>query len=85
MGQLRARAQSTQPGPIQIHQVIDMEGNGAPISAWTGGGLLRGPAALSGGNRVAAGTTAFSGQGSGFPAANLSFSTLNPHRVNVTP
>ena len=30
---LRSRAHSTQPGPIQIYQVIDMEGTGAPISA----------------------------------------------------
>ena len=36
MGRLRSRTQSTQPGPIQIHQVIDTEGTGAPISAWTG-------------------------------------------------
>ena len=75
MGRLRSRAHSTQPGPIQIHQVIDTEGTGAPISAWTGGGSLRGPASGSGGNRGAAGSTAFSGQDSGFPAANLSFST----------
>ena len=75
MGRLRSRAHSTQPEPIQIHQVIDMEGTGAPISARSGGGSLRGSASGSGGNREAAGTSAFSGQDSGFPAANLSFST----------
>ena len=75
MGRLRSRSHSTQPGPIQINQVIDTEANGAPISAWTEGGSLRGPVSQSGGNRGTAGTTAFSGQGNGFPAASLSYST----------
>jgi hypothetical protein len=48
MGRLRSRSHCTQPGPIQIHQVIDTEGIGAPITAWTGGGSLRSLASTSG-------------------------------------
>ena len=85
MGRLRSRAQSTQPGPIQIHQVIDTEGTGAPISAWTGGGSLRGSASGTGVNRGSTGPTTVSGQEHGLPAANLSFSTpLDQHNETLS-
>jgi hypothetical protein len=76
MGRLRSRSHRTQPGPIQIHQVIDTEGKGAPITAWTGGGSLRSLASTSGGSRGTASASATGRSSHGPQNASLSYSTL---------
>jgi hypothetical protein len=75
MGRLRFRSHRTQPGPIQIHQVIDTEGMGVPITAWTGGGLLRSLASMSGGSRGATSTSATGESSHGPQDSNSSYST----------